>query len=299
MRKLIVLMAMGLYLASAAQNKDTLSNLPVGTQLVALKYSAKGQWGYYLGQNYLYRQQFAEKYYINGAAKVIGVIAHLAGRYANPNNSVEFNVYGVGSNKLPQTRLSTTSVPYSSLDLSGEAYTVIFPNAASVKDSFFVSFNVDDYLHGGYEGDTLGLMCGVSGSRSDADLLRFGRNAVQAHNHSREDWKDFYTQNFSPIATHFALFPIIESNEITSILDSNEDQSLFTVYPNPSSAGIWIHCNASDAKVNVMDLNGRTIFSTLLGTEPQYISTQDWHKGTYAVKLESKDKTVTQKLVVQ
>ncbi|MBT1688117.1 T9SS type A sorting domain-containing protein [Dawidia soli] len=197
-------------------------NFSADTELYAPQYSNPGQWGYILGQNHLYRQQFAEKYNVHGKVKIIGIIAYLAGSFENENNFVEFNVYSVGSTRLPDKKLASVQRLYKDLQLDGGAYYLPLTAPITVADSFYVTFNVQDYMHGGYDGDTLGLYCGLPGSRSEADLKKFGRNAVQAHNHVMEDWKDFYSQNFSPISTHFALFPVVEySGQGTSTLKNH------------------------------------------------------------------------------
>jgi hypothetical protein len=277
-----------------AQQKDTLRNFPKDTPLYAPKYSGNNQWGYYLGQNQLYRQQYAEKYHIQGKAKVTGIVTHLVGKFANAGNAVEFNVYSVGTNKLPDIRLSTFSITYPNLDLSGKAFSVEFPNPVAVSDSFFVTFNVDDYMHGGFDGDTLGLYCGENGSRPRNDLKNFGRNAVQIHNHDIEEWKDFYSQNFSPIATHFALFPIVEMAEPTGIDDLEEEKALaISVSPNPASGSFRVNFHtkeSSNVQLSIKALDGREVYKRNLGMLPagehsQVVEKLELEYGCYIVDV--------------
>lgn len=199
--------------------QQTLKNHPAGTPLVLLKYTQGGEWGYILGHNSFLRQQYAEKYYIPGRrARVVGVVTHHGGRVTNQNNIAEYGVYSVGSNRLPATQLGGKQVLYKDINLSGNAMTTMFNSPIAVADSFFVSFNLFDYAHGGYEGDTVGLYCGQDGCRTAADIsANKGRNVVQRHNHSIVDWRDFYTQNLTPIATHFAIYPIIELCPLSDI----------------------------------------------------------------------------------
>lgn len=299
-----ILLSLVIVLTAKAQQVDTLRNFPKGTEIYTPKHSGSSGWGYYLGQNHLYRQQFAEKYHLVGGGKVLGVVAHLQGKYANPNNYVEFNVYEVGANRLPGRRLNTHAIPYRSLDLSGNAYLVMFAKPVNVSDSFYVSFNVDDYLHGGYEGDTLGLMAGVPGSRKREDLVRFGRNVVQAHNHDREDWKDFYTQNFSPLAIHFALFPIVENTEPTALLDEKMGAKGFVSYPSPMRDVLYIQKQSSFhhlSHVELKNLSGQTVLSKALSNQENKNTVtldglEQLPKGMYFLMLHSDKGVLVQKI---
>lgn len=294
-----------------AQEIDTLSNLPDAQALYAPKYDGPGQWGYMLGQNSYFRQQFAEKYNIDGNARVKGLIVHLNGTYQHPENYVEFNVYEVAANGLPGSRIGGKQLFYKDLNLSGNAMTVTFSSPLPVADSFFVTFNVLDYLHGGFEGDTLGLMSGEPGSRQDNDLKNFGRNAVQAHNHAREDWKDFYTQNFTPIATHFALFPIVELGKIiTGIEDEQitaEKLILFPTYPNPATGELNIKYyleKASSVSIKIYGIHGKQMYVKRLGTQTsgdhqQAIDVHNFSGGTYIYVVESDNVKLAGKVFVR
>lgn len=254
---IIILISWGVISSAYSQRLDTLSNIPKDSGIYAPKYTANGQYGYFLGQNHLYRQQFGEKYYINGTASVVGMIAHLAGKYAHPENTVEFNVYNVANTGLPNVKLGGREYMYSELDLSGAKFNVQLFYPAIVKDSFFVTFNVFDYLHGGYEGDTLGLYMGKPGTRSDNDLLKFGRNVVQAHNHSKEDWKDFYSQNFTPIATHFALYPVIKIAENLTGISNTTLAASIKLYPNPTTDWLYVEGLGFENTYQVIDHMGK------------------------------------------
>ena len=299
-RKLIYISAFVLIPPLAcAQVTDTLSNLADGTTLYTPEYNGPGQWGYVLGQNSSFRQQFAEKYNIEGNATVKGLVVHLNGTYEHRENYVEFNVYEVAPDGLPGSRIGGKQLFYKDLDLSGNAMTVTFPSPLPVVDSFFVTFNVLDYLHGGFEGDTLGLMAGEPGSRQDTDLKNFGRNAVQAHNHAKEDWKDFYNQNFTPIATHFALFPIVELGvTITGVEDpliKEKQVMLFPTYPNPATNELNINYyldKTSNVSIHIHDMLGKQVYFKRLGTQTTgaYLQAIDVHNfpgGTYIYVVES------------
>ena len=312
MRQLICLSVIVLVAPLAyTQVTDTLSNIPDGMALYAPEYEGPGQWGYLLGQNSSFRQQYAEKYSIEGNARVTGLIVHLTGTYENPENYVEFNVYEVAPNGLPGSRIGGKQLFYKDLDLSGNAMTVTFSSPFPVVDSFFVTFNVLDYLHGGFEGDTLGLMTGEPGSRQDNDLQNFGRNAVQAHNHNKEDWKDFYTQNFTPIATHFALFPIVESGTIITgvedMLIEEKKVTLFPTYPNPATNELNVNYyldKTSNVSIRIHDLQGKQMYLKSLGTQTtgeyhQSIDVHNFPGGTYIYVVESDNLKLAGKVLVK
>jgi hypothetical protein len=188
---------------------DTLRNHSVQANLFLPIYEAP-QRGPLIGHNSMLRQQYAEKYFIPGTGRVHGVILHVGGVYANPHNTIDVSVRGVGVDGLPGVRLGGAAVRYDALNLSGAAQYVSFSSSITVTDSFFISFDLGDYGHGGFDGDTIGLYACAPGCRDSADLTVYGRNAVQRHNHARIDWRDFYYQNLTPLATHFALYPVGE-----------------------------------------------------------------------------------------
>lgn len=288
---------------------DTLQNFAKETQLLALKYSGRNQWGYYLGQNHVYTQQYAEKYYINGNAMVTGIVTHLAGTFENPDNTVAFTVYDVASNKLPGKRLYSFAVKYKDLDLSGKAYHIQFPDKIAVADSFFVAFNVDDYMHGGYDGDTLGMYCGIKNSREPLDLKNFGRNAVQAHNHNMEDWKDFYSQNFTPIATHFALFPIVEKNNANGVEEFAKNSHIknLLLYPNPALGYCHIAFDlksTTNVTVTIQSIQGKTINDFPLGKHEigknlVKIDLTGIPTGSYLMQVKTEQTVLTSKITIE
>ncbi len=299
MKFLLTLVFISLAPIVQAQIVDTLSNLPDSTSLYAPRYSNPGQWGYILGQNSSYRQQFAEKYYVAGSKTVNGLIAHLTGVFEHPNNYVEFNVYQVAENGLPGNRLGGKQIFYKDLDLSGNGMLVTFNTPITIQDSFFVTFNVLDYLHGGFEGDTLGLLAGEPGSRSSEDLANFGRNAIQAHNHNREDWKDFFTQNFTPIATHFALFPLVESNEITT-LDSETSKVQIKVYPNPADDWLYLSLPDQYEKVSVYNLRGEIMYQEHRNKTLEVINVENWVAGSYLVHIQvEKNQQLFERIIIR
>ena len=142
-------------------------------------------------------------------------------------------------------------------------------------------------------------------------LKNFGRNAVQAHNHAREDWKDFHTQNFTPIATHFALFPIVElGGTITAVerpLVMQQQLTLFPTYPNPATSEFTINYSlskASNITIHIHDLQGRQLYWKNLGMQTagdnqQGINVQNFPGGTYIYRVESDNMKLTGKVFVK
>lgn len=247
-----------------AQDKDTLYNATT-SNLIAPKYTKASQWGYILGHNHEYRQQYAEKYYVSGSVNIVGVVAHFEGKFANPQNVLEIAAFKVGTNKLPSSKRAAKDIPYKDLKLDGSPMTILFNTKPTMTDSFYVSANFYDYAHGGYEGDTIGLMCTEAGSRVASDLSNFGRNVVQRHSHEKVDWRDFYTQNFTPMAVHFALFPIIQYNNTTGTDDAFAHQTglkMFAPYPNPCTGNINLSFDLaapSPIEVQLMNSQGQFI----------------------------------------
>lgn len=275
MKRYICLLLLSIGLANYGQAQTathTLSNLLPHQQKILLQYTASNTWGYILGHNYKFNQQYAEKYIISGNAKVLGVISQHGGHYAHADTTAVFRVYSVGTNRLPAAKLGGKKVRYADLHLNGTATTTMFNAPIAVADSFFVSFDLRDYAHGGYEGDLIGLYCGENGTRLSSDLKNFGRNAVQAHEHDYDKWLDFRTQNFTNIATHFALFPIVEMT-VTSIgkaFAEKEQLRLYPLSPNPTQDMSTVKYSLkgpSKVTLELLDFTGKRLFSQELGTQ--------------------------------
>jgi hypothetical protein len=131
-----------------------------------------------------------------------------------------------------------------------------------------VSFNLTDYAHGGFDGDTIGLLYGEDGSRPNTDLPRFGRNAVRHHSHGSPIWKDFYSQNFTPIKTHYALFPILAPATIGINELKTDEFKIASVYPNPFVETVYLKIEKIEASyltINIYNDLGKIVKS--LNTE--------------------------------
>lgn len=293
-----------------AQNATrTLRNLLPQHPQELRKYTNSNTWGYVLGHNFRFNQQYAEKYYVSGNTKVVGLISHHGGGYTNGNNLASFRVYSVGNNRLPAKRLGGKDVRYTDLQLNGSAMTTTFDTPIAVADSFFVSFDLHDYAHGGYEGDTIGLYSGINGSRTTTDFSNFGRNAVQAHEHAYEKWVDFRTQNFTNVATHFALFPIVEFGSVTGLADEfvwQEDLKLYPVYPNPSTGNLTFRyalSQRSEVRLQILDVTGKTVYTQdfrqqAIGEHFKVVDLSGLPAGTYIYLIQTNGVSLASRLVI-
>lgn len=246
-----------------AQLKDTLRNLTEDSLRID-RYAASAGWGFWTGHNYLGRQQFAEKYYISGEAKVLGVISHLTGTVgAGTPDSSAFNVWTVGSDKFPAEKVASKVVKNVDLDVSGDPYAVSFDAPVSVSDSFFVAFDLYDYSHHAHP-DTLAILYGQDGTRAFGD--KFGRNVIQVHSHGTPVWRDFATQNFTNINTHLAIYPIVEfptTTDVRSPFAATEGLQLHPAYPNPCIDQINLRfylSRSSEVQLEVITAAGQMVY---------------------------------------
>lgn len=292
--------------------RDTLRYLNRSAPLTAYTYPIDDYWKYYTGHNTYFREEYAEKYTLKGKAMIIGVISHHQGE-VNPDqdHDSEFNVFAVSPNHLPGTLLGGKAVPYKKLDLSGKPMTTLFDSAIAVVDSFFISFNLTDYAHGGFGGNNIALLTGLDGTRDPADLVNFGRNALRLHNHEIRQWRDFYSQNFTPVAVHFALYPIVSFRSTVLGIDepiTREGTQFFPAYPNPATPSTLLTVpyalrETTQLTVTLRDLQGRLIWTADQGKQPpgKHITTvplSSVSAGTYLLVCQTDGFTIAQKLVV-
>jgi hypothetical protein len=279
--------------------------MPPSMPLLTHQYIAK--WGYYSGHNHLGRQQYAEKYVISGKATIVGIVSHLTGKAsASSNDSVAFNVWTIGANKFPGTQLATKVIKTKDLDVSGKAFTVMLDKPIQVSDSFFVAFDLLDYSHHDHP-DTLALLYAPHGSRSQRDLGNFGRNVVQVHSHGAPVWRDFYTQNFTPIATHFAIFPVVKFENVTTAIDEIRESYDLTIYPQPASGQLYFKTSTKESfavnEVSLFNLQGQMVYqnnsTTFVSNEPQKLDISHLPNGVYVLKLQNNQQVISRKIVVQ
>lgn len=264
MKKLSIFICAAVLTVHVQASEDTLKNHADGLTLVSDKYTGTGEWGYFLGHNHHEQQQFAEKYYVDDHVHVLGVVVHLTGTVTHTDNEAYCRVFEVKADGLPGAELEHGHIDFGDLDLTGGANVILFHDEAHVEDSFFVSFDLGDYAHGGHEGDTIGVLYAPAGSRNSADLAKFGRNVIQEHGHGSANWSDVYSQSFLNLATHLAIYPVVEfedhHNSIKQV--SGKTLAVTAPYPNPAAGSITIPYTLkkdSDVTIEVTDMGGRSV----------------------------------------
>ena len=290
---------------SPARAQDTLRNFnPQTTSPVVLQYSGIHS-GYYTGHNSLFDEEWAEKYYISGNNQVSGLIAYHAGNNGSYSGNVEYKVYAVGSNGLPGTALATKPVSGGALDISGAPVYTQFDNPVNVKDSFFVSFNLGDYAHHNPGTKKIALKQAPDGSRTAADTLRYGRNAIRWHSHGSALWKDFFKENKKPVLTHFAIFPVV-TLKTTSVSDfvSNGQLKMHAVFPNPALDRIQMKISTASITVlncKILSMDGKIMRQWReeagIGEKQLHADIAELSQGQYIFLIGSSHGTIAQTFI--
>lgn len=100
------------------------------------------------------------------------------------------------------------------------------------------------------------------------------------------------TYNNFVVARYFDQPVLVGVNEL-------ENNNSFTISPNPAGNVVSMSSNSNIDKVEVTDLFGKEIFSSVQNTSSLKIETGNWANGVYFVKCTSAQKSITKKLVVQ
>lgn len=279
--------------ALQAQQTHTLQHIApeAATEMHNYWGSAANAWGYTVGHNYYGDEAFGEKYEINGTGTVVGVIAYLGGR-SNSNELASYKVHAVAASGLPGATLATKNFPMGSAPTTGNTpHMQTFANPVNVQDQFFVVLDLGDYSHDPLQGDTLCLMSGPHGSRPASDNV-FGRNVIRWHSHGAPNWKDFFTQNFTPISTYFAIYPVMQGAAV-GIGEHQLGDAALSVFPVPFVHELNIRLDAKSTeplRIHLFDANGRLLkseqHSVASGEQVLRLDTQDLAQGTYVVAFE-------------
>ena len=72
----------------------------------------------------------------------------------------------------------------------------------------------------------------------------------------------------------------------------------FGLYPNPASEVVFVECN-TDAHIDIVDLNGRSVYRSMQTATSHRIDTSVLPQGTYFVKVTTADGTAVGKLLVR
>lgn len=276
-----------------AQETHTLQHLApeAATEMPDYWGSAANAWGYQIGHNYYGDEAYGEKYEINGAGTVVGVIAYLGGTSASSTNA-SYKVHAVAGTGLPGAALATKTFTMGSAPTTGNTpHMQTFNSPVAVQDQFFVVLDLGDYSHDPLQGDTLCLMSGPHGSRPASDNV-FGRNVIRWHGHGAPNWKDFYTQNFTPISTYFAIYPVMQG-AATGIGEHQLGEASLSVFPMPFVDELNIRLDATSTeplRIHLFDANGRLLkseqHSVAAGEQMLRIDTQALAHGSYVVAFE-------------
>jgi len=292
--------------------QDTLLNHDKNATLSTDKYTGTGQWGYYAGMNHKEQQAFGERYEITEHGDVVGVIVHVKGVVANDENEAHVRILQIANDGKPGAEVKHGHVHFHDLKLDGTATVVMLEEKAHVHDGFFALFDIGDYAHGGYEGDTIGVLYAPDKSRKAEDLDKLYRNVIQEHSHGAPVWSDFYSGNNTPIATHFAIYPIIEFEDddhnagINEVV-SNGIVSFSSPYPNPTTGKITVPfkiASSSEVQISVLDLTGKEVLSEQLGVlnsgnYDHAINVSNLNKGHYIVAIKTTNGSLATKIVKQ
>jgi hypothetical protein len=312
MRKLITLLALSTTSFNAiASETDTLKNHAAGATLQIGKYTTSGDWGFYAGHNSNFQQQFGEKYKISEHADVLGVVAYIGtttGTVSDNDLEIDFKLWGAKADGSPT---DTGYIEDGHIDLGdvtlGGPTVIMFHSHAHVDYDFFVTMDLGDYLHDGLGSDTVGLYHTADGTRTAADISSTNyRNIFQAHSHSSVSWKDFYTQFTTPtaIATHFAIYPIVEMEEHSSVTFANESIQVSAPYPNPCTQTVNIpyYLNRSQkTSFTIMDIKGKVIeryeaTPTTAGQHTKQIDISKLPTGIYNILIAGEEGAVAMKI---
>lgn len=290
---LLVLVLIG---TTYAQNTTTLMHIDPEDAIEMHNYWGQTSqgislWGYYLGHNAWGDEAFGEKYEVTGEQQVVGVIAHLGGT-SESNNQAAYKAYAVGSNGLPASTLATKNFVMG--DVPSDAVTphmVMFDNPVAVNNAFFVVLDLGDYSHSSLQGDTLCLMSGAQGSRPASDDT-FGRNVIRWHGHGVEGWKDFFTQNFTPLSIYFAIYPVLDG--VVSTSEIFVDRAAPTLFPMPANDVLNVAMNLLEPEfmqVMIFGIEGKLIsteqFALAGGENRLQLPVAELAPGAYVIAFES------------
>jgi Secretion system C-terminal sorting domain len=90
--------------------------------------------------------------------------------------------------------------------------------------------------------------------------------------------------------------------DITALVSVNDNNkiNLFKIYPNPASKQVNITFNEIEERtIYLLDVLGKEILKLKSSEKSNTIDISDYPKGTYIIKIESKDGVDTQKVVLQ
>ena len=284
-------------------------------------------YGVFIGHN-IYRDfEWGEKFYVSAPVIIKGVVFQNYGQVFT-DDSAGVSIYKVGYDGLPDELVNTKKVPYKCLYLDGNPNYIAFDSIITIADSFFVSFNLNQY--DSEFKDTIGLLYDQIILNSTFEKInKYGRTAFRGYNNK---WYDVYSTGYlsdkiSNIERkgdliHFSLAPIINFNlDSTSLIAdslnckdynsiSNEYINyngirLFKNYPNPSDnyTIIKYYINQlSDIEIAIYSSAGKLMFlKTRKNLSPdiylEYIKTDHYSDGIYFYYIKTKSSFLSSEFV--
>jgi len=166
---------------------------------------------------------------------------------------------------------------------------VYFVGVAPSDDSLSVdgwreTYDVDfPVIHWFTEGSTAQMIC------EDYGVNMFSTAVLIAPNHK------ILIDNIWPITSGQNLIDELEDAMATiGVAESNEN--IFNIYPNPASDYVKINSDVNFVKeVNIFDMTGRCIKSTIINDANTTINIEDLNQGVYFININGK----VEKLIVE
>jgi len=298
MKHSLTLIAFTLLGLHASAQENVMQHIPPEQATAMHNYWGQTQqgvplWGYYLGHNTFGDEAFGERYELTGSNAVTGVIAYLGGTSVS-NVTATYHVHNVGTNppQMPGPSIASKSFPLGSAPTDGQTpHMIMFDAPVNVDGPFFITLDLGDYSHDPLVGDTICLMSGEHGSRPASDDT-FGRNVIRWHSHSATPaWKDFFTQNFTPVSTYFAIYPIMSA--AVGIMEVEQGALVMDLYPVPLVDELNIALDLKEDlpyRVLLFGMDGRLLhaeqFATGTGRNVIQLNVSDLAAGTYVVAIE-------------
>lgn len=256
------MLALALAAGISVNAADTLRNFnPRVTAPIALQFPATAP-GYYTGHNSYGDEEWGEKYYVNGSRQVAGMLAWHTGTAGTTTHQSFYKLYSAGPDGMPATTLATRNVSSTSINVTGAQSYISLPAATTVKDSFFISFGMQDYSHDDPGTKTIAIMHSPDGARSFTDTLKRGRNVVRWHGHGAAKWADFFQDNYTRVRIHLALFPVLARSTSVGEYQFTDGFRIYSPYPSPASNQLNIRIESprpSELRCTILSMSGATI----------------------------------------
>lgn len=140
---------------------------------------------------------------------------------------------------------------------------------------------------------------GSSGAETGISIVSDGVNIYTAGYFSNTIDFDFTTG----VNTHVSLGstdPILHKMNLSSVeLPEIYDVTELNIYPNPSTENVYINnYNGDEVLLNIYNLNGSLIYSTLTSNKNIQINISRFAKGVYIVNQTKNERTLTKKLII-